>query len=403
MNHLDYILGMGFDAIWISPVIKNTPGGYHGYWAEDWYEINPHFGTREELKALVQACHAKGIWVMVDVVANHVGPVGYNYTTINPFNKATHYHGCDQCPPGCSISDWNNLEQIQMCRLAGLPDLDQSNNFVRETLYDWIRDLVSDYDLDGIRIDTIPEIKPDFWSGYAKSAGVFQIGEAYNGNTNFVASYQDVIDSVFSYPMFFTLRDVFAYKHSMYNIQNTLKEYKSAFKDLSVLGNFIDNHDQARFLSVQPDLQLYKNGLTYTLLSEGIPFVYYGTEQGYAGGNDPYNREPLWPNYKNSSELYQFISTVNKFRQNQNIQDLPQIQRYADDNFYAFSRGQVFVATTNVGSNSGTISREITYHPYADGTKICNIFWPTSDCITVQNGKFTVYLLNGESKIYHPV
>lgn len=64
---------MGFDAIWISPVVDNYPRGYHGYWARHIFEINSYFGSANDLKALTKACHDKGIWVMVDVVANHMG------------------------------------------------------------------------------------------------------------------------------------------------------------------------------------------------------------------------------------------------------------------------------------------------------------------------------------------
>ena len=83
---------MGFDAIWISPIVDNTPGGYHGYWARDWYKVNENFGSEDDLKNLVNEAHNRGIYVMVDVVANHVGPVGTDYSTISPFNKAEHYH-----------------------------------------------------------------------------------------------------------------------------------------------------------------------------------------------------------------------------------------------------------------------------------------------------------------------
>lgn len=65
---------MGFDAIWISPVVDNYEKGYHGYWARNIYKINSRFGSRDDLKKLVQACHSRDIWVMVDVVANHVYP-----------------------------------------------------------------------------------------------------------------------------------------------------------------------------------------------------------------------------------------------------------------------------------------------------------------------------------------
>lgn len=101
-NNLNYIQGMGFDAIWISPVVQNYNGGYHGYWATHWEEVNNKFGSQQDLKDLVNAAHSKGMWVMVDVVANHVGPVGTDYSQILPFNQAAHYHS------RCQITDWNN-------------------------------------------------------------------------------------------------------------------------------------------------------------------------------------------------------------------------------------------------------------------------------------------------------
>lgn len=71
---------MGFDAIWISPVVDNIGNNYHGYAAANWEKINDHFGSDNDLKNLVKAAHAKGIFVMVDVVANHVGCVGEDYS-----------------------------------------------------------------------------------------------------------------------------------------------------------------------------------------------------------------------------------------------------------------------------------------------------------------------------------
>lgn len=79
-NNLDYITGMGFDAIWISPVPENKGDDYHGYGALNWEKINPHFGTEDDLKSLVNTAHSKGVAVMVDVVANHVAPVDLDYS-----------------------------------------------------------------------------------------------------------------------------------------------------------------------------------------------------------------------------------------------------------------------------------------------------------------------------------
>ena len=77
---------MGFDAIWISPVVENLSGGYHGYWATNWENVNTNFGSAQDLKDLVSAAHSRGIWVMVDVVAHHVGPVGNDFSKIYPLN-----------------------------------------------------------------------------------------------------------------------------------------------------------------------------------------------------------------------------------------------------------------------------------------------------------------------------
>jgi len=82
IKHLDYIQGMGFDAIWVSPVIKNTKNGYHGYWAEDLYALNEYYGTEQDFKDLITEMHWWDMWIMVDIVANHVGPVGTDYWTI---------------------------------------------------------------------------------------------------------------------------------------------------------------------------------------------------------------------------------------------------------------------------------------------------------------------------------
>jgi alpha-amylase len=92
INKLDYIKDMGFDAIWISPIVDNLDPGYHGYWARNWEQVNSHFGSEQDLIDLVNAAHDKGIWVMVDVVANHTAPIGTDYSQLYPFNQSYHFH-----------------------------------------------------------------------------------------------------------------------------------------------------------------------------------------------------------------------------------------------------------------------------------------------------------------------
>jgi alpha-amylase len=297
-NHLDYIKGMGFDAIWISPVVDNFGNGYHGYWAQNWEKTNDHFGSSQDLKDLVSACHAKGIAVMVDVVANHSAPIGDDFSKIYPLNHAEHYHS------DCDINDWNNQWQVENCRLAGLPDLNQSNSYVRGYLKDWVKKLVQTYKFDGIRIDTIPEVEKQFWQEYGSASGVFQMGEVFNGNSGYVGPYQDFVSGLFNYPMYYTIKDVYGGGQSMYNIKSRWSDVSSHFKNPSALGLFVDNHDNARFLNQHNYVNGFKNALTFSLTGTGIPFFYYGSEQLYRGGNDPQNRESLWQAMNTNADVY---------------------------------------------------------------------------------------------------
>lgn len=97
-----------------------------------------------------------------------------------------------------------------------------------------------------------------------------------------------------------------------------------AFLTRSVFGGFLDNHDNQRFLNLNPSHTSLKNALAFLMMGDWIPIVYYGTEQGFNGGSDPYNRESLWPSLSTANPLYKFIQTLAKFRRslgNEWIQD----------------------------------------------------------------------------------
>lgn len=394
INHLDYIQGMGFDSIWISPVITNTNGGYHGYWAQNFYTINPNFGSADDLKNLAKALHNRGMYLMVDIVANHVGPVGDDFSSIYPFNVKSDYH------PDCEISNYQCFtNEIYNCRLSGLPDLDQSNNYVNGALMSWIKDLIRNYSIDGLRIDTVPYINQTFWSEFSQAAGVYSVGEVEMDVGCCVAYQQTSLPGILSYPMFFTLRDVFQNSNSMNEIQDQWNAYQQ-FPHVEWLGNFIDNHDHPRFLNNNNGkVNQYKNALIYVLYSAGIPIVYYGTEQLFSGGNDPNCREALWPSQWNqNTDMYNFLNKAISNRKKFQVWNYPQVQRYSTTNFYAFTRGPTFVALTN---SNNPVSETITYDSYTDGTKLCNIF-DSSDCVVVQNKKFTVTISDGLPKVYYP-
>ena len=355
ISKLDYIQGMGFDAIWVSPIIENTEGSYHGYHFTNLYNLNTHFGTEEDFKALVTECHKRDIWVMVDVVANHAGPVG----------------------------TWGNQWEVENCRLCGLPDLKQENDWVTQKLLEWIHDLVQKYEIDGIRIDTIMEVPKWFWDKFRQSAGVFQIGEAFNGNTGYVADYQHHLDSVFNYPLYYKIE--YSFCGSFRNLESYWFNDRKIFPAPEYTATFVENHDNPRFLNRCHDRNKFTNAVIFSLVWEGIPVFYYAGEQYYAGGADPNNREPLWDNYNVNSELYILLNKAHALRKSQKIWNFAIIQRYADDNFYAFTRGNVLACFTNVNS----LQRTITYHEFKNGDKLCNVL-ADNDCVTVSGSGISI-------------
>jgi alpha-amylase len=267
---------------------------------------------------------------------------------------------------------------------------------VRTTLLNWIRDTVNKYHIDGIRIDTVPEVPKWFWS---------QFGEVFDGGMGYVGGYVGSLDACLNYPFFFWVRDTLFNVKDMYNLRNYYAEWSKSLDSnkLNYMANFCDNHDNARTLSWPGDWESkkkhHKACHAMAMTSVGIPIVYYGAEQYFAGGNDPHNREILWRNLDRNSDMYGFLGKINAARKKFQIWGEAQVERYVDNQFYAYSRGKFLVCLTN--QVSGGVQKFISYHPFSNGQVICNIFYPDTDCITVSNG-FNVYLKDGEVKIYVP-
>ena len=323
---------------------------------------------------------------MLDVVANHCGITNEDFSKINPFNKAEYFHD------RCQITDWHNQWQVENCRLCDLPELKQENDYVKNTLLEWIHNVVANYNIDGIRIDTVPEVPKWFWDEFKAAAGVFQIGEVFNGNPTYVSDYQNHLESVFNYPLYYSMKDGFC--GNLRKIEEYVANSRSMFPDPTVLGVFGDNHDNPRFLSSCNDQKKWRNLVAFELTWEGIPVHYYGGEQYFSGGADPQNREPLWGHYDKSTDLYQMIAKINKARKDTEFYKEDTVQRYADEQFYAFTRGKKVLVCLG---NGNQVDRTITYHPFTDGDKLCNVL-QDGDCVTVSGSGISVTV--NEPKVY---
>lgn len=302
---------------------------------------------------------------MADVVANHMGEAAFGEHAPEPLNQESSYHS------NCEIN-YDDQSSVEQCWIAGLPDLATEKAEVAEVLNTWISWLVEEYGFDGLRIDTVKHVEKEFWPDFVSAAGVYSVGEVWDGDVDYLAGYAELMDGLLDYGIYYPVNDFYQQKGSSKAIADTHDRISDKFPDPAALATFIDNHDNPRWLSQKNDVTLLKNALAYVILSRGIPIVYYGTEQGYAGGNDPANREDLWRSgYDTDADIYQAIAKLSSARAEAGgLGDDDHVHLSTQDGVYAWSRadGKLIVLTTNGGSGSEASAEYCFDSKVADGS-----------------------------------
>ena len=344
-QHLDYIQGLGATAVWITPPVANQwwnmrsrYGGYHGYWAEDLMRVDAHLGTLQEYQALSHALHSQGMYLVQDVVVNHMADYfsygdkwdkqdpaigfqriadsnGMKAPTQAPFDqndvrdpahrKASIYHWTP------AITDYNDAGQLQDFQLADLDDLDTENPVVRDALREsygfWIREV----GVDAFRVDTAFYVLPEYFTDFMHSADATHPGmatvAARTGRNNFHVfgegfgidkPFEDIqarridgymrgkdgtalLPSMINFPLYGTLGDVFARGRPTAELAHRIDNMMKVHAQPHLMPTFVDNHDVDRFLSGGNEAGLMQSLLLLMTLP-GIPTIYYGTEQGFS-------------------------------------------------------------------------------------------------------------------------
>ncbi len=431
-DHLDYLQTLGVTTLWISPIVKNVEtdagiDGYHGYWTQDFTALNPHFGDMAALRSMVNAAHARGLKIVLDIVTNHVGQVffydingngqpdeavwgggnpsspiehrmEYDPDFEEPYVKARTSLGeagpapvlffrdadtnrmpvrCDDCPDpslfmrpeayhrkgrvynwgddrccylyttgqpvganndGCN---WGQNYSDVICDQVpsgdfpgGLKDLATETQAVRANLQYAFMRWATLVDFDGFRIDTLKHVDHGFWQEFCPyiRSGIKQLGkqrflmfgESFSGYDPLIGSYTmpGEVDSAFYFSQKYRIDEVFKTGGPTQRMKELFDDRPNYYNSLEqpdgagqpatkLLVNFLDNHDVARFLYDKPSVPALHSALVYLMTEDGIPCLYYGTEQRFSGGNDPANREDLWTaGYGTSGETFRFIQKL---------------------------------------------------------------------------------------------
>lgn len=354
---LGYIQMLGARAVWISPVFRNVGGAYHGYYTMDFSSVDPHWGTLDELRHFVDAAHRRGIYVVIDVVFNHMGrlvtsdepsypawnPDGYalrwrdpNQRYAPPFDDLARLHALG------SIENWDDPVQYVLGDLRGLPDLRTEDARVRQDLVRIFSALIAATDCDGFRVDTARHVAPEDWT--AMLPPLYRFCEGI-GKTNFlcfgeslvydddqvgVLTRGDRFNSMLYYPMYATFQDVFVHGRPTQSVTERLAQkgaYDEPARDQLVA--FLDNHDKARFLhadSLGGDSRRMKTALALLYTGPYVPCLYYGTEQGFNGAKGHTAREDMFDgefergpslgdNFDPTHELFRWVRKLHQLRE----------------------------------------------------------------------------------------
>ena len=317
-NHLDYIQKLGATTLWITPLYAQAPASqdYDGYEPVDMYAVNPHFGTLQDYEALAAAVHSDGMKLVLDIVANHVGPKS-PWATDPP--APDWFHGTLQNHLEAS-DDFGSLTDPHAAPPAStavvdgwfrnvLPDLNQSNPLVKQYLIQNAIWWIESGTLDGLRLDTFPYVDRSFWQDFhtelqALYPNLTTVGEVYSPAPTVVSYFAGGVKragidtgayTLFDYPSYFALRATLTgTSPAGGGSMNTLKSIEQQdwlYPHPDRLVTFLGNQDTARFIS-EPGATAARMKIAFGLLAtmRGMPQIYAGDEIAMPGGSDPDNR-----------------------------------------------------------------------------------------------------------------
>ena len=403
---IDHIKEIGCTAVYIGPLFESVG---HGYETTDYRKLDSRLGDNEDLKNFVSTCHEKGIKVIFDGVFNHTGRDFFAFKNIQEKREHSPYvnwycnvnfSGNTEYNDGFSYENWGGYNL--------LVKLNQRNPEVQNYICDVIRFWVSEFDVDGIRLDaadvldfdfmkqlrrTADEVKPDFWL----------MGEVIHGDYSRWVN-GSTLHSVTNYALHKALYSGHN-DHNYFEIAHTVK-YLQNMGDLD-LYNFVDNHDVERIYTKLSNKAHFApvHVLLYTL--PGVPSIYYGSEFGIEGRKERTSDDSLRPalsldDYKNAVEknpCTALVAALGKVRQN-----TPALNygSYAElmltNRQYAFARDLNdvrVIVTVNNDDNASSMSL-----PAGNAAEYVGTL--TGEKVPVENGHINVTVAGNSGNIWVP-
>ena len=344
IDKLPYLEELGVNLIYLTPIFKSDTN--HKYNTEDYFSIDPQFGTLEEAKELVEKAHNLGIKIVFDAVFNHSGSDFFAFKDLIENQQESQYkewYFVDSWP----IKKSKNKYYTFANGCDNMPKLNTNNKEVREYLLKvgefWIKEI----GIDGWRLDVCDEVGHEFWREFrkrvkeAKSDAII-IGEIMHEANSFLKG--DQLDGIMNYPFKNAIVDFFA--KGIINgreFLDIMAENRVLYMDsiTKQMWNLIGSHDTKRIYNeCHGNVNRMKLAIAYQFLYIGVPYIYYGDEVGLDGGDDPENRKcMIWDKEKQNRELFDFYKNMINIRKNNKVFTFGNFKEvYCENNIIAFKR-----------------------------------------------------------------
>ncbi len=308
---LDYLQALGIGGIYLTPIFAAPTT--HKYDTQDYFTIDPDFGTKEDLIELVNQAHQRGIKVMLDAVFNHVGSRFERWVDAKK-------HPNSRFRTWFFIDDANVYETFAFEK--NMPKLNTENPEVIDYFCSVGKYWIETADIDGWRLDVANEISHTFWRTFRREVkaikpDVYILGEVWHDAMPWLQG--DQFDAVMNYPYTRILLDLIAHrKIDLPAFRAGIDEIRNHYPSILQANQFnlFDSHDTARLTTLcKNDLAKVKGALAFLLVSQGSPCIYYGTEIALQGKNDPDSRRLMqWDPNPENHEMFRFIQTFLRFR-----------------------------------------------------------------------------------------
>ncbi len=330
IDHLDYLEDLGINGIYLTPIFKAETN--HKYDTTDYMEIDPAFGDKKLFKQLVEEAHKRGMRIMLDAVFNHMGYYSKQWQDVlenqerSKYKDWFHIHSFPVDPYNeLTLSEMNNMEKLNYDAfgfVGHMPKLNTAHPEVKDYLLEVATYWIREFGIDAWRLDVANEVDHQFWKAFhaacvKEKEDFYIIGELWHSGQKWLEGdeFHGIMNYVFTEKMEdYFLKQIFTPTEMVHGLNQQKMLYRKQTNEVQF--NLLDSHDTPRLLTkAHNDKELVQSILTFMFAQHGTPCIYYGTEVGLDGFDDPDCRKCMpWDEKEQDLEMLKFTKELIAFR-----------------------------------------------------------------------------------------